>query len=59
MGTFLAVFALFTLGAAGLGIGWLLKGRALKGTCASMSAMTGESCPVCGKTTSCGTDRPE
>ncbi|QHS10085.1 hypothetical protein [Sinimarinibacterium sp. NLF-5-8] len=50
MSTFIAVFALFLLALAGLGLSLLVKGQALKGTCASQSAFTGGSCDVCGKT---------
>ena len=38
MGTFIAVFVLFSLALAGIGLGYLVKGRALKGTCASQAA---------------------
>lgn len=50
MGTFIAVFVLFSLALAGIGLGYLVKGRALKGTCASQAAFTGGTCEVCGKT---------
>jgi len=53
MATFLAVFVLFSLALAGLGFGWLVRGRELKGTCASQSAFTGGVCEVCGKTEAC------
>jgi hypothetical protein len=56
--TFLAVLILFSLALAGLGIGWLVRGRELKGTCASQAAFTGETCEVCGKTQGCGGDPP-
>lgn len=52
--TFLAVLVLFSLALAGLGIGWLVRGRELKGTCASQAALTGGTCEVCGKTEACG-----
>jgi hypothetical protein len=57
--TFLAVFVLFALALAGLGIGWLVRGRELKGTCASQAAFTGGVCEVCGKTETCGTEQPQ
>lgn len=53
MVTFLAVFVLFGLALAGLGVGWLMQGKVLKGTCASQSAFTGGVCDVCGKTERC------
>jgi len=53
MATFIAVFVLFSLALMGLGIGWLLKGKELKGTCASQAAFTGGVCEVCGKTERC------
>ncbi len=53
IGTFLAVFVLFGLALAGLGIGWLVRGRELKGTCASQAVFTGGVCEVCGKTEAC------
>lgn len=53
MTTFLAVFALLGLALAGMGIGWLVRGRELKGTCASQAKFTGGSCEVCGKTQAC------
>lgn len=56
MATFLAVFVLFSLALAGLGLGWLVRGRELKGTCASQAAFTGGVCEVCGKTEACGAD---
>ena len=58
MATFIAVFVLFSLALAGLGIGWLLKGRDLKGTCASQAAFTGGVCEVCGKVEGCGNEAP-
>ena len=58
MTTFLAVFVLFSLALAGLGIGWLVRGRELKGTCASQAQFTGGTCEVCGKTQGCGGDTP-
>ncbi len=57
--TFLAVFVLFGLALAGLGIGWLVRGRELKGTCASQAAFTGGVCEVCGKTEACGSEEPQ
>ena len=57
--TFLAVFTHFGLALAGLGIGWLVRGRELKGTCASQAAFTGGVCEVCGKTEACGPEEPQ
>ena len=48
MATFLVTFAVFTLAAAGLGVGYLLANKELKGSCGGLSAMSGEPCPVCG-----------
>lgn len=53
MATFAAVFAVFVLAAAGLGMSYLVRGRALKGTCASQAVFTDGTCEVCGKTTAC------
>jgi hypothetical protein len=58
MVTLIAVFILFSLALAGLGLGWLLKGKELKGTCASQAAFTGGVCEVCGKTERCDGDAP-
>ncbi|MEQ1438066.1 hypothetical protein AAG565_01775 [Fontimonas sp. SYSU GA230001] len=58
MTTFLAVFVLFSLALLGLGVGWLVRGRELKGTCASQAAFTGGTCEVCGKTEGCGGSPP-
>ncbi|SFF58081.1 hypothetical protein SAMN04488120_11038 [Fontimonas thermophila] len=54
LATFLVVLVLFSLALLGLGIGWLVRGRELKGTCASQAAFTGGTCEVCGKTQGCG-----
>ncbi len=48
MATFLVTFAVFALAAAGLGVGYLLQNRELKGSCGGLSAMNGEPCPICG-----------
>jgi hypothetical protein len=48
MATFIAAFVILLLAAAGLGLGWLLRGRELKGTCATLGTMRDEPCPVCG-----------
>lgn len=56
--TFIAVLVLFSLALLGLGLGWLVRGRELKGTCASQAAFTGGTCEVCGKTEGCGGEPP-
>lgn len=57
MTTFLVTFGVFALAIGGLGIGWLLQNRELKGSCGGISALDGEPCPVCGgEPTDC--DRP-
>lgn len=48
MATFLVTFGVFALAALGLGVGWLLSGRELKGSCGGLAAASGEPCPVCG-----------
>lgn len=48
MATFIVTFAVFALAAMGLGVGYLLQNRELKGSCGGISAMNGEPCPVCG-----------
>ena len=59
LATFLAVFVLFALALAGLGIGWLVRGRELKGTCASQAVFTGGVCEVCGKTEACTSEESQ
>lgn len=57
MATFLVTFAVFSLAIAGLGVGWLLQSRELKGSCGGISALDGEPCPVCGgEPTDCDRD---
>ena len=48
MTIFLITFGVFALAALGLGIGYLLQNRELKGSCGGLAAMNGEPCPVCG-----------
>ncbi|MFA5938183.1 MAG: hypothetical protein WC809_02410 [Sinimarinibacterium sp.] len=58
MATFLIVFAVFSLAFLGLSIGWLARGKELKGTCASQAEFTGGTCEVCGKKEGCGGEPP-
>jgi hypothetical protein len=57
--TFLAVFVLFALALAGLGIGWLAQVPFSSRPRTSQAAFTGGVCEVCGKTETCGTEQPQ
>lgn len=50
MEIFIITFAAFTLTVIGLGIGWLVKGKELQGSCGGLNKLNGmEECQICGR----------
>lgn len=51
MGIFIVTFAVFALAVIGLGIGWLVTGKELQGSCGGLNKLNGmEECQICGRT---------